>query len=128
MKREKKLKQRIRYVKKDNKLISKSEVVSKTGAKYMVYIDLETKTYLIRNQTSLRKYEGGENINNMNVLKRTVKKHLEWLNCIFENEKRQRTFGKCSKGTTEAIHRQKLREQKKQALLEISELSQEIGA
>lgn len=91
----KKLKQRIRYVKKDNKLVSKSEVVSRTGAKYMVYIDLETKTYLIRNQTSMRKYEGGENINNTNVLKRTVKKHLEWLNVEFENEKRNRTFGKC---------------------------------
>lgn len=95
MTREKKLKQRIRYIKKDNKLISKSEVVSKSGAKYMVYIDLETKTYLIRNQNSLRKYEGGENINNMNVLKRTVKKHLEWLGVIFSSERRNRTFGRC---------------------------------
>lgn len=122
MTREKKLKQRIRYIKKDNKLISKSEVVSKSGAKYMVYIDLETKTYLIRNQNSLRKYEGGENINNMNVLKRTVKAHLEHLNCSFDREKRSRSFGKCPKNYSEAIHRQKLREQKEQE----SNLAKEI--
>lgn len=97
MTREKKLKQRIRYIKRDNKLVSKSEVISKTGARYMVYIDLDTKTYLIRNQNSLRKYEGGENINNMNVLKRTVKKHLEHLNCSFESERRNRTFGLCKR-------------------------------
>ena len=114
MTREKKLKQRIRYIKRDNKLVSKSEVISKTGARYMVYIDLDTKTYLIRNQTSLRKYEGGENITNMNVLKRTVKKHLQHLNVEFENERRQRSFGRCFKGETEASHRQKLREQKEQ--------------
>ena len=109
MTREKKLKQRIRYIKRDNKLISKSEVISKTGARYMVYIDLDTKTYLIRNQTSLRKYEGGENINNMNVLKRTVKKHLSFLGVLFENERRKRTFGLCSPGYTQVEHLQKIK-------------------
>lgn len=92
------MKQRIRYVKKEGKLISKNEIISKHGSKYMVYIDTQSMTYIIRNMISARKYDGGENINNMNVLKRTIKAHLEHLGCVFDKEKRQRVFGICPKG------------------------------
>lgn len=105
------MKQRIRYVKKENKLISKNEVISKQGSKYMVYIDLETMTYIIRNMISARKYEGGQNITNMNVLKRTIKAHLEHLGCVFDKEKRKRIWGVCPKGWNMDKELQKRKEQ-----------------
>lgn len=107
------MKQRVRYIKKDNKLISTVPLVAKTGARYMVYIDLETKTYMIRNIQTLRKYEGGEGINNMNVLKGRVKKHLAQLGVQFEKEKRFRTFGLVPRGTTQEsfMAEQKLKKQ-----------------
>lgn len=91
------MKQRIRYIKKNGKIVSKNEVVNKFGSKYVVIIDPETMTYIIRNALSFRNYAGGENINNMNVLKRTIKKHLEHLHVEFETEVRQRCFGICEK-------------------------------
>lgn len=107
------MKQRIRYIKKDNQLISKNEVISKQGYRYMIYIDLENRTYTIRNMVSARRYEGGENINNMNVLKRTIKAHLEHLGCEFEKEKRWRTFGLVPKGHTQ-VKEMELRRERKQ--------------
>ena len=105
------MKQRIRYVEKDGKLISIKPIISKrTGAKYTVFIDLETKTYCIRNIVTLRKYEGGDNINNLNVLKDRVKKHLEELGCEFGKEKRFRTFGRVPKGWSQEKQMQKLKE------------------
>ncbi len=89
------MKQRIRYIKRDGKIVSKNEIISKHGSKYLVYIDKETMTYTIKNVLSFRKYEGGENINNMNVLKRTIKEHLAYLGVEFEKERRNRTFGIC---------------------------------
>lgn len=89
------MKQRIRYVKKDGKIVSKNEIISKHGSRYIVFIDKENMTYAIRNVLSFRRYEGGENINNMNVLKRTIKAHLERLGVEFEKERRNRTFGIC---------------------------------
>lgn len=90
---------RIRYVKRDEGLVSKNILVSKsTGAKYLVYINLKDMTYVIRNQVSLRKYVGGDDINNLNVLKRAVRKHLSQLGVELESEKRMRTFGRCSTG------------------------------
>jgi hypothetical protein len=106
------MKQRIRYIKKEGKLISKNEIFSKHGSRYMVYIDLETRTYIIRNMVSTRRYEGGENINNMNVLKRTIKAHLEHLSCVFEKEKRNRVFGRCEIGWTMQKEMEKRREEK----------------
>lgn len=91
-------KQRIRYLKKDNQLISKNEVVSARGSRYMIYIDLVNVTYTIRNVISTRRYEGGSDITNMNVLKRKIKEHLEHLGCEFETEKRRRIWGLCEKG------------------------------
>ena len=71
--------QRIRYVKKGDTLMSVSDVVSKKGSKYCVTINLTDMTYVIKNIVSHRKYKGGEDINNLNVLKRNIKKHLKFL-------------------------------------------------
>lgn len=106
-------KQRIRYLKKDNQLISKNEVVSVRGSRYMIYIDLVNVTYTIRNVISTRRYEGGSDITNMNVLKRKIKEHLEHLGCEFETEKRFRTFGLCLRGHSQ-IKEMELRREKKQ--------------
>jgi hypothetical protein len=95
------MKQRIRYIKKDGNIVSKNEIVSKHGSRYSVTIDLATMTYTIKNLVSFRRYEGGENINNMNVLKRTIKAHLSHLGVLFETEKRNRVFGLCPKNWTQ---------------------------
>lgn len=105
------MKQRIRYIKKEGKLISKNEIISKHGSKYTVHIDITAMTYIIRNTVSLRKYEGGENISNMNVLKRTVKAHLEHLGVEFEQERRNRTFGRCSKDWNQTKETEKRKEE-----------------
>lgn len=119
--------QRIRYDKKEGKLVSR-EVYSNKGSKYMVFIDLQTMTYIIRNVLSLRKYEGGKGINNLTVLKRNVKKHLSHLGVPFGREVRQRTFGICEKGYSQAKEIQKRREQKhrEEGLKEMSKLTQEL--
>lgn len=92
-------KSRIRYRKEGNKLISIEPIVSqKNEARYQVWIDLETKTYIIRNMLTMKKFEGGEGINNLNVLKQKVKKHLKALGCQFDDERRNRTFGLVSPG------------------------------
>jgi hypothetical protein len=100
------MKLRIRYHKMGNKLTTVNPIFSKHGSSYTVHIDLENCTYLIRNQTSMRKYEGGEGVNNLTVLKRKVKKHLEYLGVEFDTEKRFRTFGLCEKGYTQEKHLQ----------------------
>jgi hypothetical protein len=106
-------KARIRYRKQDNKLISIEPILSeKNGARYQVFIDLDTKTYVIRNMLTLKKFEGGEGINNLNVLKQKVKKHLKALGCKFDREKRMRTFGVCERGYNMQTHLSKLKEQR----------------
>lgn len=114
-------KQRIRYLKKDNQLISKNEVVSARGSRYMIYIDLVNVTYTIRNVISTRRYEGGSDITNMNVLKRKIKEHLEHLGCEFETEKRWRTFGICEKSWNQTKEMEKRREEKAKQLEENKE-------
>lgn len=70
-----------------------------TGAKYKVFLDLDNKLFYIKNLSSERFVKkGGENIKNMNVLKRTAKQRLEGLGVSFDDEVRSRTFGLCSKG------------------------------
>lgn len=97
--------QRIRYKQiknKENLYESIKTFISKsTGAIYRVRIDLDKKQYEIRNLTSFRAYYGGENINNLNVLKRKAKAHLESLGVVFSIEERNRTFGLCRKGYTQ---------------------------
>lgn len=60
-------------------------------AMYIVYLDTENIEYLIKNTNSRRLYKGGENINNLQVLKRAVKTHLEKLGVKFNKEVRDNT-------------------------------------
>ena len=80
---------RIRYKKdkKNNILISIRDLVSKsTGAKYKVKLDIKNCNYTIININSERYYHGGEGINNLHVLKRHVKSHLEKFGVPFNKE------------------------------------------
>jgi len=98
--------ERIRYTElkhKENHVISIREFISKkTGARYKVILDLENLLYMIRNErtkTFIKK--GGDNINNLNVLKRTARKELASLGVEMSRESRDRTFGKVPKGMTQ---------------------------
>ena len=64
-------KNRIRYKKtsKENILESNQKFISKAGIPYKAIIDLNDYTYKIRNLNSDNVIKGGENINNLNVLK-----------------------------------------------------------
>lgn len=98
---------RIRYKKtKDENVVVSNKILTsqKTGAQYLVYLDLDNVTYKIKNIRSENIHTGGENINNLNVLKRTVKSRLEKMGVSFEDEERDRTFGRCNKGYTQKIH------------------------
>ena len=80
---------RIRYkkYKKDDVLVSVRDLISKTtNARYRVKINLKKCTYVIININSERYYHGGENINNLHVLKRHVKSHLEKFGVSFSKE------------------------------------------
>lgn len=118
--------QRIRYVKKGNVLISVSDVISKKGSKYSVTIDLTDMTYVIKNTLSNRKYKGGEDINNLNVLKRKIKTHLKHLGVEFEKERRKRTFGKCEKGYNQEKHLKETNKQTEQNSSEQKEGEQNV--
>lgn len=99
--------QRIRYKKtKDENIVVSNKVLTsnKTGAQYLVYLDLKNVTYKIKNIRSENIHTGGENINNLNVLKRTVKARLEGMGVSFKDEERDRTFGLCPKGYSQKIH------------------------
>lgn len=101
---------RIRYKKTDKENIVVSNKVlksSSTGAEYLVYLDLENVTYKIKNINSENVHRGGENINNLNVLKRSVKSRLEGMGVKFAEEERDRTFGRCPKGYSQKLHEQK---------------------
>lgn len=101
---------RIRYKKtKDENVVVSNKVIrsQRTGAEYLVYLDLENVTYKIKNINSENVHRGGENINNLNVLKRNVKSRLEGMGVVFGEEERDRTFGRCPKGYSQKIHEQK---------------------
>lgn len=98
---------RIRYKKTDKENIVVSNKIlksSSTGAEYLVYLDLENVTYKIKNINSENVHRGGENINNLNVLKRSVKSRLEGMGVKFQDEERDRTFGRCPKGYSQKKH------------------------
>jgi len=77
----------------------------RTGAEYRVYLDLNTLTFKILNiNKQLFINSGGENINNLNVLKRVAKQYLQKLGVEFESELRDRSFGLCKKGYTQDEH------------------------
>jgi hypothetical protein len=101
---------RIRYNKTDKENIVVSNKIltsSRTGAEYLVYLDLENVNYKIKNINSENVHRGGDNINNLNVLKRSVKSRLERMGVSFEDEERDRTFGRCPKGYSQNLHEQK---------------------
>lgn len=80
---------RIRYkkTKKEHILKSIRDLTSATtGAKYRIKIDTKECTYIITNINSERTYRGGEKVNNLHVLKRHIKKHLEKFGVSFEKE------------------------------------------
>lgn len=98
---------RIRYEEHTQEGVVKSKHIytsMKTGAQYRVFLDLENITYKIKNVNSENVYRGGEKINNLNVLKRTVKNRLTKMGVCFDQEVRKRTFGKCVKGYTQKKH------------------------
>lgn len=101
---------RIRYKKtKDEGIVVSNKILksSRTGAEYLVYLDLNNITYKIKNINSENVHRGGENINNLNVLKRSVKSRLESMGVCFDDEDRDRTFGRCPKGYSQKLHEQK---------------------
>ena len=101
---------RIRYKKTNKEDVVVSNRVLKstsTGAEYLIYLDLKEVTYKIKNINSENIHRGGENINNLNVLKRSVKTRLEGMGVKFQDEERDRTFGICSKGYSQKKHEQK---------------------
>ena len=80
---------RIRYEKteKEGILHSVRNYHSKTtDAMYIIYLDTINVTYTIKNMVSRRKYSGGEEVNNLHVLKRHVKERLEKLGVEFTTE------------------------------------------
>ena len=80
---------RIRYKKVDNTLESIRNIVTPRGCVYHVVLDLDTMTFNIKNLVSKRVYSGGENINNLHVLKRSVKSRLKKLGVQFKSEIRE---------------------------------------
>jgi hypothetical protein len=76
----------------------------KSGAIYTVKLDIKNKKYTIIHKESRHYYAGPDNINNLNVLKRNVKKRLINMGVDFEPERRDRTFGLCKKGYNQEEH------------------------
>lgn len=83
-----------------------------TGAQYKVFLNLDEVTYKIKNVNSENVYRGGENLNNLNVLKRNVKARLEGMGVKFEDEERDRTFGRCPKGWSQNKQEQKIKNER----------------
>lgn len=109
--------QRIRYKKTKNENIVVSTKIftsARTGAQYKVFLDLENVTYKIKNINSENVHRGGENINNLNVLKRSAKARLEGMGVNFDDEVRDRTFGLCDKGMTQAKYEARLKKERQE--------------
>ena len=65
-------------------------------------LDLKNNLYMIRNERTKEFIKkGGEEINNLNVLKRTARKELASLGVQMSRESRDRTFGRVPKGMTQ---------------------------
>jgi len=98
---------RIRYkeTKEPGVVRSVREFTNEKGTTYYVKLNLQEKTYEIlyrENNQPVKK--GGEKINNLNVLKRNVKKDLSKLGVKFDADIRDRSFGICEKGYNQEIH------------------------
>lgn len=99
---------RIRYEDhehRENWVISIQKFVSKrNGAKYRVLLDMENKTYNIRNERTKEFIYKSKSYGNLNVLKRNARNQLEKLGVELNKEVRDRTFGICPKGYTQDKH------------------------
>lgn len=98
---------RIKYNKtnKDGILRSVKNFTSVKGFTYYVKLYTDEKRYEILNIDSHNIVKrGGSPPNNMNVIKRNIKRDLRRLGVEFEIEKRDRTFGLCQKGYTQEKH------------------------
>lgn len=91
---------RIRYrdlpdnIKESNQVVSSS-----TKATYKVRLNLNDMSYVIKNVYSQHLIHSDcSKINNLNVLKRNARKHLERLGVKLTREIRNRSFGICEKG------------------------------
>ena len=98
--------QRISYKKTNDPSIKVSKhLINKNGVAYYVKLNIDTVSYEIlhvKTRKTVRK--AGANINNMNVLKRNIKKDLIELGIPLKTEIRDRTFGICKKGYTQNEH------------------------
>ena len=96
---------RIRYIKTGESGILKSfrNILShKTGALYSITLDLNEVTYKIKNVRNGHIVKrGGDNVNNLHVLKRYIKKDLKGLGVKFELELRDRNYGRTEKKEAE---------------------------
>ena len=99
--------QRIQYIKTKNPdiLTNKKPLVSNKGLAYYIKLDTKELTYEILHVKSSQIIRtGGKSVNNMNVLKRNIKKDLIELGVPLGTEIRDRTFGVCKKGYTQDKH------------------------
>jgi len=82
------MKSRIRYRKTetDGVLRSVATLISNRNAKYSVILDTNNCTFSIVNLNTGKKYNGGDGVNNLHVLKRKVKSKLEYLGVSFGKE------------------------------------------
>lgn len=98
---------RIRYKKTNDDGILKSvrDFTNKNGISYYVKLNTVDRTFEIRYKENQQIVKGGgEKINNLNVLKRTIKKELKSLGVEFGDDVRNRDFGLCKKGYTQQKH------------------------
>jgi hypothetical protein len=96
---------RIRYhdhkYRENHKISGKHFVSVSTGAKYRIILNLNDMEYYIRNERTKEYVFKSGNYTNMNVLKRSARARLEKFGVPLERESRDRSFGICSKGTTQ---------------------------
>ena len=98
---------RIRYKKTNDDGILKSvrDFTNRNGISYYVKLNTNDRTFEIRYKENQQLVKGGgKNINNLNVLKRTIKKELKGLGVEFGEDVRDRSFGLCQKGYTQEKH------------------------
>jgi len=112
--------QRIRYQEEEPGIFRSRKVFvsASTGARYKVLLDTNEMIFKIQNLNTMKfVYVGGENINNLNVLKRTAKGALEKkFGVSFEEEVRDRSYGLCKKGYSQEKHVKKILEERKEKL------------
>lgn len=83
---------RIKWKKTNKDNISKScrtFTSTSTGAKYDIYINYEDVTFKIVNKSGRGNFYGGDNINNVEVLQRHIRKKLKTLGIDLSKEIRQ---------------------------------------